>query len=87
MNLSNTSHTIWKWNSPIPYLYGGLTIIFVLIVFALAILICTRQKDSSETTTTNTSHEIELRVVVKPLVVVVMAGDDMPKYLAKPSLE
>ncbi|KAH6826868.1 hypothetical protein C2S53_016747 [Perilla frutescens var. hirtella] len=76
----------FSWKSPIPYLFGGLALVLVLIVLSLAILVCTGRKGSSEEgPTVSGSGEVELGG--KPqLVVVVMAGDDRPNYLAVPHL-
>lgn len=83
------------WKSPIPYLFGGLAIMMVLISIALVVLICSYSKrahsqshsssSSSEDTVTkkampkNTETESEVKVVV------IMAGDHNPTYLAKPA--
>lgn len=78
----------FSWKSPIPYLFGGLALILLLIVFSLAILVCTGRKGSSEEGRLIPSGSGDVELGGKPpLVVVVMAGDDHPKYLAAASLE
>uniref|UniRef100_A0A5B7A9K0 Putative Glutamine dumper 2 n=1 Tax=Davidia involucrata TaxID=16924 RepID=A0A5B7A9K0_DAVIN len=78
-----------RWNSPIPYLYGGLALMLGLVALALVILACSYKKSSS-----GSSTEVEekpdskpvnvLRPEMEPKIVVIMAGDDNPTYLAKP---
>lgn len=85
---TSSSSTIWKWKSPIPYLFVGLALVLVIIVLALAILVWTGQKglsDEREEPTPIGSEGVEFHS--DPLVVVIMAGDDCPKFMAKPSLE
>lgn len=81
----------FMWISPIPYLFGGLALVLVLIVLSLAILFFTRRRASSseiEGSVTFGSNGVELAGGKPPLVVVVvMARDDHPKYLAAPSLD
>ena len=77
------------WKSPVPYLFGSLAITLLLIAVALIILVCSYRKRAS-----NSSGEDEEKPAMKmmnntgvdsePKIVVIMAGDDKPTYLAKP---
>ncbi|KAB1211391.1 Protein GLUTAMINE DUMPER 2 [Morella rubra] len=76
------------WKSPVPYLFGGLTLMLVLIAVALVVLVCSQRKRASSSSgegddkpamPTNT-----VVIDVEPKFVVIMAGDDKPTYLAKP---
>ncbi|KAJ9683009.1 hypothetical protein PVL29_018839 [Vitis rotundifolia] len=69
---SSSSSEIWRWNSPFPYLFGGLALILGLIVVALIILSCSHKKRTS-----SPDHD-------KDKVIVIMAGDENPTYLATP---
>ncbi|XP_014497523.1 protein GLUTAMINE DUMPER 6 [Vigna radiata var. radiata] len=95
---SVTAIKIWK--SPIPYLFGGLALMLGLISVALVILICSHRKrdyspQSSSSSSSSSSSEAEnmksqpmtkiLYTSSEPEVVVIMAGDHNPTYLAKPS--
>lgn len=77
-----------------PYLFGGFTIIFLAIFMALIALACSRCKKksiilsspSSLHSKDNIHNHIEMIMTLKPKIVVIMAGDDNPSYLASPSL-
>ncbi|GFY82899.1 glutamine dumper 1 [Actinidia rufa] len=81
-----------RWNSPIPYLFGGLALMIGLIALALVILACSHNKPTSTSTSnSNSSNGAEENptraahvVEMEPRIVVIMAGDDHPMYLAKP---
>ncbi|KAL2897023.1 Protein GLUTAMINE DUMPER 2 [Bienertia sinuspersici] len=79
-----------RWNSPIPYLFGGLALILGLISIALMILACSylykKKHDLPSSFTTGTPANINDMVVLDnvPKVVVIMAGDDKPTYIATP---
>ncbi|KAK6928021.1 hypothetical protein RJ641_006612 [Dillenia turbinata] len=90
----NTTTTVeagfHKWNSPLPYLFGGLALMLGLIALALIILACSYRKSSSNTrngddeeksvkpsrSASQESHE--------PKFVVIMPGDENPTYVANP---
>ncbi|TMX03775.1 hypothetical protein EJD97_014179 [Solanum chilense] len=99
MSLSNCSSpyscSVWRWNSTVPYLFGGLAFIFLLISVALVILACaycrkksrnSRGENNGGSGTMISSHVHNMIVTMKPKIVVIMAGDDKPSYLATPSL-
>ena len=78
-----------QWKSPEPYLYGGLAIVFGVIGLALFIVACFRRCKSSpeslceakEESKEVTSTQIEQD---DPKILVIVAGDYHPTYLAKP---
>lgn len=79
----------FQWNSPLPYFFGGLFLIFGVIAVALFFLACCHNKslespgDEKEEMSTKT---MQLPVDWEPKIVVIMAGDDLPTHIAKPSL-
>ncbi|KAF8095587.1 hypothetical protein N665_0329s0008 [Sinapis alba] len=84
------------WKSPIPYLFGGLFLLIVLIALALLSLVCTNKKtpsSSSSSTDTNPmgeekdTREIKAKSIMVeylPKIVVILAGEDKPSCLAVP---
>ncbi|GMY12795.1 protein GLUTAMINE DUMPER 4-like [Fagus crenata] len=76
-----------NWNSPIPYLFGGLALMLGLIAMALVILACSYSKSLSNAASDAEEKQaktVNMEVDSEPKVVVIMAGDDIPTYLAKP---
>ncbi|KAK7843383.1 protein glutamine dumper 4 [Quercus suber] len=77
-----------NFNSPIPYLFGGLALMLGLIAVALLILACSYGKTFSNSPSDAEEKQAKSTVNMKadsePKVVVIMAGDDIPTYLAKP---
>ncbi|OWM84694.1 protein GLUTAMINE DUMPER 2-like [Punica granatum] len=81
------------FNTPVPYLYGALALLLGVISAALIILACSRRKSatlrplppgsSSGSAATEGLPEM-MDGEVGPKIVVIMAGDDKPTYLAKP---
>ncbi|KAK7340741.1 hypothetical protein VNO77_21452 [Canavalia gladiata] len=76
------------WKSPIPYLFGGLAIMLALISVALVILVCSYRKRASQSSPSaeDTKHAMPkiIEISSEPEVLVIMAGDHKPTYLAKP---
>ncbi|MQM04315.1 hypothetical protein Taro_037112 [Colocasia esculenta] len=72
----------WRWDSPLPYLFGGLAAMLGLIAVALIILACSNRKSSSSAGD-HGQRPVTTAVDMEPSVVVVMAGDDGPSFLAK----
>ncbi|XP_058752403.1 protein GLUTAMINE DUMPER 5-like [Vicia villosa] len=73
--------------SPVPYLFGGIAFMLAIATFALVILACSSQENSSNTPSTNeekSMKNVEMVVDLEPKIVVIMAGDSNPTYLAKP---
>ncbi|KAL2897024.1 Protein GLUTAMINE DUMPER 1 [Bienertia sinuspersici] len=87
---------IHRSNTPIPYLFGGLALMLCLIAIALLILACSFRKSTSSSNGNNnndtsfdgnrksTSKNSTLGCGNEPKLVVIMAGDENPTYLAKP---
>ncbi|KAJ1380792.1 protein GLUTAMINE DUMPER 5-like [Sesbania bispinosa] len=69
-----------KVTSPVPYLFGGLAVMLALIAVALIILACSYRNEEKPTKT------VEMTVDSEPKIVVIMAGDTNPTYLAKPAV-
>ncbi|GAB2216606.1 hypothetical protein Droror1_Dr00024381 [Drosera rotundifolia] len=73
----------WRWDSPTPYIFGGLGVFVALVVVALMIIVCSNRKQPS-----NSTIEVILKpaksVGREPSVVVIMAGESEPTYLATP---
>ncbi|KAK7377143.1 hypothetical protein VNO80_02563 [Phaseolus coccineus] len=96
---SPTSPIVSPWHSPIPYLFGGLAIIMALISMALFILACSywrltrspQQRDLENINTNNIKEgdddpqEKEHPLVYEEKILVIMAGDHQPTFLATPS--
>ncbi|XP_044506786.1 protein GLUTAMINE DUMPER 2-like [Mangifera indica] len=82
-------------NSPVPYLLAGLGLMLVLIAIAVTILSCSCRKSRTTSAGGDRDHQGEEKSVNKqvatmqsemePKIVVIMAGDDNPTYLAKPT--
>lgn len=87
---------VHRWNSPIPYLFGGLAVMLGLITLALLILACSccggessregdesnrGRRDQKPAAAPATAMQLEM----EPKFVVIMAGDHNPTCLAKPS--
>ncbi|EXB85819.1 hypothetical protein L484_009665 [Morus notabilis] len=82
------------WKSPIPYLFGSLAAMFLLISLALVLLICSYHKrpyggrdpdheDDHDQKSQKRINAVDLHAD-EPRIVVIMAGDDNPTYLATP---
>ncbi|CAA3026827.1 Hypothetical predicted protein [Olea europaea subsp. europaea] len=81
-----------RWNSPVPYLFGGLALMLGLIAFALTILACSSRKSSSTGESSSDAEEKlakpfdrVLQPEMEPRIVVIMAGETIPSYLGKPA--
>ncbi|KAK9091013.1 hypothetical protein Sjap_024190 [Stephania japonica] len=81
----------WRWNSPIPYLFGGLAALLGLIALALLALACSyrnsypiNSRDRDDHTVKKNMSKDALPAAEEPKIVVIMAGDAHPTYLAKP---
>jgi len=87
-NLSSSAE-LHIWRSPLPYLFIGLSVMMGLLAIALIVLACSHRKSSGSSS--NSTLQTGNPVVLTPLerepevmVAVIMAGDDMPSFLAKP---
>ncbi|KAL9381145.1 hypothetical protein Peur_026802 [Populus x canadensis] len=80
----------WHWNSPVAYVFVGLALMLGLITVALIILACSYRKSLSNSSRREAeldekpAKQVEIQVDFEPKVVVIMAGDENPTYLAKP---
>ncbi|KAJ4899112.1 Protein GLUTAMINE DUMPER 1 [Raphanus sativus] len=85
------------WHSPVPYLFGGLAAMLGLIAFALLILACSYWRFSGEEGGRNggeVDEEKESRSGDKAAngayeekFLVIMAGENLPRYLATPTVK
>ncbi|KAL9239803.1 hypothetical protein vseg_014089 [Gypsophila vaccaria] len=85
------------WHSPVPYLFGGLAAMLGLIAFALLILACSYWRlstDDDDDDEQQRGYDLEKGEGVNNLknpplyedkIVVIMAGNDLPTFLAKPA--
>ncbi|KAE9609284.1 hypothetical protein Lal_00020642 [Lupinus albus] len=95
---NSTQHS--TWHSPIPYLFGGLAAMLGLIAFALLILACSYWKLSGLLQSENEQRDLEsdpqrendpteknecMKKVHDDKVLVIMAGNDRPTFLATPT--
>ncbi|KAI4316431.1 hypothetical protein L6164_024410 [Bauhinia variegata] len=95
---SLTSAQPSPWHSPVPYLFGGLAAMLGLIAFALLILACSYWKLSGSLRNENGDRDLEggdgqkdgdsankeSVKVYEEKILVIMAGDVKPTYLATP---
>ncbi|KAA8525674.1 hypothetical protein F0562_007529 [Nyssa sinensis] len=84
------------WHSPLPYLFGGLAAMLGLIAFALLILACSYRKLSDrvdnheggdrdvEAADNKPRDTGKALPVFEEKIVVIMAGDEKPRFLATP---
>ncbi|PIA57565.1 hypothetical protein AQUCO_00600345v1 [Aquilegia coerulea] len=79
-------HESWHWNSPIPYMYGGLAVVLGLIALSLIFLACCPSKfsEDDDDDVKNSSKQALSVVRLEPEIVVIMAGNDQPTHLANP---
>ncbi|KAL8038488.1 hypothetical protein ABFX02_11G110700 [Erythranthe guttata] len=79
-----------RWNSPIPYLFGGIALMLGAIALALIILACSYRNSSATSSSSESSNEKSekhvdsLQAEAEHRIVVIMAGETNPTHLAKP---
>ncbi|XP_062016891.1 protein GLUTAMINE DUMPER 1-like [Rosa rugosa] len=81
-----------NWRSPMPYLFGGLALMLGLVAVALLILACSYRRTSSNSTSSGredgkpTSRGVDdiEAAEPEPKILVIMAGEKTPTYLAHP---
>ncbi|KAG4911821.1 hypothetical protein AAZX31_19G035100 [Glycine max] len=79
------SASLKSFTSPIPYLFGGLALMLALIGLALLILACSYSKNYSlDGNEDKAKRATGMEVDSEPKIVVIMAGDSNPTYMAKP---
>ncbi|CAJ1836358.1 unnamed protein product [Sphenostylis stenocarpa] len=76
-------------SSPIPYLFGGLALMLAVIAVALLMIACSYRKNYYVSNSASDEEKppkmVEEEVdVSEPKIVVIMAGESNPTYLAKP---
>ncbi|GMJ07806.1 hypothetical protein HRI_004449800 [Hibiscus trionum] len=75
------------WNSPLPYLFGGIAAMLGLIAIALVILACSWKESShGEEAEEKPAKQgvAAMQLEMEPKIVVIMAGDENPTYIANP---
>lgn len=86
MRASNSTANIHTWNSPVPYLFGGLGLMSLLIATALIILACSyRKRPESQAGGKPANNPAILPLDPEPRIAVAMPGDDLPSFLAWPA--
>ncbi|KAM0853612.1 hypothetical protein ACQ4PT_050974 [Festuca glaucescens] len=78
------------WRTPTPYLFLGFALMTGLIAVALLMLVCTRRKPSTgesrrgngATESASARGTMMAPLDREPKVFVIMAGDDMPSFIA-----
>uniref|UniRef100_A0A7C8ZMZ1 Uncharacterized protein n=1 Tax=Opuntia streptacantha TaxID=393608 RepID=A0A7C8ZMZ1_OPUST len=79
------------WRSPVPYMFGGMAAMLGLIAFALLILACSYCRPSRNDNVEEERMQLEVKnkgvlgdhqESNKKTIVVIMAGDDKPSFLA-----
>ncbi|XP_010528447.1 PREDICTED: protein GLUTAMINE DUMPER 6 [Tarenaya hassleriana] len=97
---NQTAPRINIWNSPVPYLFGGLSVVLLLIALSLFLLVCSHRISSSSVDNGNTNQNNDGEDVQEreaksgggdgfltaevPKIVVILAGDAKPSCLAYP---
>ncbi|KAF8400386.1 hypothetical protein HHK36_013684 [Tetracentron sinense] len=97
LNTTSTGESVQHspWHSPVPYLFGGLAAMLGLIAFALLILACSYWKLSGSMENGeegerdlenggNGGETVRVPPVFEEKIVVIMAGDQKPTFLATP---
>ncbi|XP_028799046.1 protein GLUTAMINE DUMPER 5-like [Neltuma alba] len=77
------------WQSPVPYLFGGLAAVLCIIMFSLLMLAFSYRRQSGSHGGIEAQKQIESGVAEsvhasEPKILVIMAGDEHPTYLATP---
>ncbi|KAL5185303.1 Protein GLUTAMINE DUMPER 4 [Glycine soja] len=93
--MTNKTSVPSAWHSPVPYLFGGLAAIMALIALALLMLACSYWRLTQESNNNNNNNVVkegdddsekkEQPKVYEEKILVIMAGDHNPTFLATPS--
>ncbi|KAK2411471.1 protein GLUTAMINE DUMPER [Trifolium repens] len=82
----------WTWDSSVSFLYGGLAPIFIVIGIALLSVACSRclrpeivQLPMTSTDSNKSRGERNTEIDCEPNILVIVAGENHPTHLAKPS--
>ncbi|PWA44918.1 hypothetical protein CTI12_AA478710 [Artemisia annua] len=79
---TNTS-TFWRFDSPLIYLFTTIAAMLAMIVVALVILACSQRNRRNDFDVENGKIE-KIQDTGSPKIVVIMAGDNLPTYMAAP---
>ncbi|RWR83355.1 protein GLUTAMINE DUMPER 2-like protein [Cinnamomum micranthum f. kanehirae] len=79
-----SNSTEFRWNSPTPYLYGSLAAMFGLITMVLLVLACSYRRAHDNSHPTIDISIKQTAPAMEPTIVVIMAGDNNPTFLAEP---
>ncbi|KAK4279938.1 hypothetical protein QN277_011633 [Acacia crassicarpa] len=93
--VSPSGQAMSVWKSPVPYLFGGLGLVLVLMSLALIIIFCSNIKRPSSPSSSSSSSSpdeeeggFRLQVMAmadsEPKILVIMPGRENPTYLANP---
>lgn len=83
---SNSAAMSHALNSPVTYLFSGLGLMSLLVAAALLILACSYGKRPAGQAQDRAVEDLAiLPLDPEPRAVVIMAGDDLPRFLAKPA--
>ncbi|CAN4079540.1 unnamed protein product [Withania somnifera] len=74
----SSAGSFWTWRSPLPYLFGSLGIMLLLIIVALIVLACSFHKCLSS------YQQKSACLPMSPRMVVIMAGDHKPTHIGVP---
>ncbi|KAJ8775257.1 hypothetical protein K2173_020261 [Erythroxylum novogranatense] len=85
MSTASNSVRFLRWNSPIPYLFGGLALMLLCIALALIVLVCSYRRSLSDVEKGGKLVDLPSFDDMEPKIVVIMAGEEQPTYLAKPT--
>ncbi|GAA0157105.1 hypothetical protein Leryth_026520 [Lithospermum erythrorhizon] len=93
--MSHCASETWRWNSPLPYLVGGVSLLLTTIVVALVTLACSFRKNRLNPSSNDieggggefTMHVDNITIDTDPKVAVIMAGDENPTCLAVPVVQ
>ncbi|KAK4719382.1 hypothetical protein R3W88_017720 [Solanum pinnatisectum] len=91
--IKTNSAELWKWNSPIPYLYCAVGFICAAVAFAIFYRFQNRENsisDHSESVILQEKKIYDDQIICaldpEPKIVLVFVGDDkLPLYIAKPT--
>ncbi|XP_076931414.1 protein GLUTAMINE DUMPER 1-like [Bidens hawaiensis] len=93
--MGSSEASLWRFDSPLIYLFGGISVVLALIAIALIILACSQRKrrlTGGDIESGDDTHKASKAayngcngVDDGPKIVVIMAGDEVPTYLATPS--
>ncbi|WOL17490.1 hypothetical protein Cni_G26282 [Canna indica] len=85
---SSSSSVPNVWHTPVPYLFVGFGTVMILIAAALVTLACSHWRSVRSRPDPESPSFSEKPVIVhldmEPRLVVIMAGDDKPSFIAKP---